>query len=189
MNLVEKIKGTRTLATSSTKKKKKKNTDGSAVPNPGPSGAGVVLYVNDRLMESYSIPLGPGTNNIGELYGLGIALERADELVGLEHDINSPDPTHIYIVCDSSFAIGAVTKNFRVKPSPTITPRLTSVKRRWRNLADRAVLFVVKIKAHANLRGNVAADAQAGRASQLSSADDSWRLLHCRTTSFIYQPP
>ena len=149
----------------------------------------MVLYVNDRVKELYSIPLGPGTNNIGELYGLGIALERAGELVDSDHGINSPYPTHIYIVCDSSFAIGAVTKNFRVKPSPTITPLLIAVKRRWRDLADRAVLFVVKIKAHANLRGNVAADAQAGRASQLSSTDDSWRLLHCRTTSFIHQPP
>ena len=149
----------------------------------------MVLFVNGRLMESYSIPIGPGTNNIGELYGLGIALERADELVDYDHSINSPNPIHIYIVCDSSFAIGAVTKNYRVKPSPTITPLLIAVKRRWRDLADRARLFVVKIKAHANLRGNVAADAQAGRASQLSSADDSWRLLHCRSTSFIYQPP
>ena len=163
-------------------------TDGSASPNPGPSGAGVVLIVDNVIKELFSVPIGPGTNNIAELYAFGLALERADELVDVSHGLGSPVPRHVFILSDSSLVIGLVTKGHRLRPHPVLTPLLATVKQRWRDLADRVLLTVLKIKGHAGLRGNVAADAQADRASLLSSEADSWRLTHCQTASF-YRPP
>ena len=148
----------------------------------------MVLIVDGTIREQYSIPLGNGTNNIGEVYGIGTALERADELVDDLHDIHSPSPINVYIISDSSFAIGAISLNHHINPNPALSPVLSAAKQRWRDLADRVMLHLVKIKAHAGIRGNVVADALAGRASSLSSGVDSWRLRACRD-SFLHRPP
>ncbi len=91
----------------------------------------VVLYVhvNDCIREMYNISIGPGTKHA---FGITLECAAADELVDYDHGIriNSLNPTSVYIVCDSSFTIGAVTKNFKVKASPTITPLLIPIKRR-----------------------------------------------------------
>ena len=48
-------------------------SDGSASPNPGLCGAGVSIFVRDPdIVFDYGASLGRGTNNIAELYGLGI---------------------------------------------------------------------------------------------------------------------
>jgi hypothetical protein len=52
-------------------------TDGSASPNPGPCGAGAALfYPRDPDVEVTDLcaPLGWGTNNLAELYAIGMCL-------------------------------------------------------------------------------------------------------------------
>jgi hypothetical protein len=50
-------------------------TDGSANPNPGPCGGGALLRDATGLwMEEAVAALGQGTNNLGELWGVGMAL-------------------------------------------------------------------------------------------------------------------
>ena len=53
-------------------------TDGSALGNPGPSGAGAFIFYSEswrRDNEHISVPLGQGTNNIGELFAIGAAFK------------------------------------------------------------------------------------------------------------------
>ena len=50
------------------------STDGSASPNPGPCGAGVSIFLKDPdIVLDLGESLGHGTNNLAELYALGIA--------------------------------------------------------------------------------------------------------------------
>lgn len=54
-------------------------TDGSSLGNPGPAGAGFVLYGPDRsLVAEGSIPLEPTTNNQAEYRALIAGLHEAD---------------------------------------------------------------------------------------------------------------
>ena len=66
------------------------NSDGAAVPNPGPAGIGAILR-NDKgvVVAEISKYIGPSTNNKAEFLALIAGLEKALEL-GAEHvDINS----------------------------------------------------------------------------------------------------
>src|SRR5687767_13448281 len=49
-------------------------TDGCAVPNPGKSGAGIVLLAKENRKE-IAVPLGYGTNNTAELLAMIHALK------------------------------------------------------------------------------------------------------------------
>jgi ribonuclease HI len=49
-------------------------TDGAAVPNPGKSGAGIVLLAGENRKE-LAVPLGHGTNNTAELLAMIHALK------------------------------------------------------------------------------------------------------------------
>lgn len=53
-------------------------TDGAASPNPGSSGAGIVLEYNGTIKEK-AIPLGNGTNNTAELQAMIEALKALKE--------------------------------------------------------------------------------------------------------------
>ena len=50
-------------------------TDGGAAPNPGPAGAGALVILPDGRRFEHSFFLGHSTNNEGELWALGGALE------------------------------------------------------------------------------------------------------------------
>jgi ribonuclease HI len=158
-------------------------TDGAACPNPGQTGAGVALIVDGSIMEMHSTPLGYGTNNIGEFYAMGIAIERADSITD-----DSNDPPCVYIISDSELAIGGISQNFKLSNS-ALKDLARVIKVVWRRLADRTKVTFVWIKGHADLKGNVTADALAGRASRLSSHGDAWRQNHCLTTTFVSTSP
>jgi ribonuclease HI len=82
-------------------------TDGSADPNPGPSGAGAAIYLRgtteDSLIASFSAALGHGTNNTGELFAIGIVYSY----------INSINYHNIFtIFTDSNLARGALEEGW-----------------------------------------------------------------------------
>src|SRR5580704_2547899 len=54
--------------------------DGGSRGNPGPAGAGAVVFVEGRLIESVSKFCGVTTNNVAEYTALIIGLEKALEL-------------------------------------------------------------------------------------------------------------
>ena len=50
-------------------------TDGSASPNPGPADAGAVIFnLSSELTTDIGLPLGYGTNNLGDIAALALAL-------------------------------------------------------------------------------------------------------------------
>jgi len=55
-------------------------TDGGARGNPGPAGAGAVIYRNDKLVASLKKYLGEATNNVAEYEALILALTEAKKL-------------------------------------------------------------------------------------------------------------
>ena len=77
-------------------------TDGSASPNPGPAGAGavVVLPVQNHK-SSLRAALGQASNNVAELWAIGMALEFTFATF--------PGAT-VNVFSDSSFAIGVLQK-------------------------------------------------------------------------------
>lgn len=63
-------------------------SDGAARGNPGPAGAGAVIYAADgRIVEKLGRYLGRRTNNQAEYEGLILGLERALELGGRELEV------------------------------------------------------------------------------------------------------
>ena len=76
--------------------------DGSASPNPGPSGAGVVLFVlAGELTTEIGLPLRHGTNNLGEIMALYLALN---------HAVKYSKDKRIIIFSDSRYALNSITK-------------------------------------------------------------------------------
>ena len=151
-------------------------TDGSANPNPGPCGAGVVHLVNGSIVQSFSVPLGRGTNNVGELYAAGVALS-AMALV-LE---GSPD-SHLtfYLLSDSSFVLDLLLGRSQLRSKlPALAAIYPSVKKLWRSLAARATLRALKVKGHSGLRWNDHADRLADSARKRSVPADGSRIELC----------
>lgn len=95
-------------------------TDGASSGNPGPSGAGGVIYdEKGRRVDGYSLPLGVTTNNVAEYTALREGLDR---LIGL-------GARRAEIFLDSELVVRQIEGRYRVK-SPQLAPLLRQVKER-----------------------------------------------------------
>lgn len=83
-------------------------TDGACKGNPGPAGAGAVLKLPDGRRVERHLALGEGTNNIGELSAVGLALALLDE-EGVESTVQ------VHIFTDSKYAIGVLSQGWKAK--------------------------------------------------------------------------
>lgn len=82
--------------------------DGGCEPNPGPSGTGMVLYHQGKLLQSWcGHHESEGTNNRGEIFGLLRSLQTAK---GLHKESRVPANERVIIHCDSQYAIDCITK-------------------------------------------------------------------------------
>lgn len=107
-------------------------TDGSCQGNPGPCGAGAVVKLPDgRLLEAYKA-LGEGTNNIGELTAIGMALDLLDQAA-------YPTTGPVRVFTDSQYAEGVLAKGWKAKANVAliagIKPRLQQRKAQLQWLA------------------------------------------------------
>ena len=114
-------------------------TDGACSGNPGPMGIGMVVIANGKRIERGEY-LGTGTNNIAELTAIKRGLELAQEAVG---DPMRPARVHT----DSGYAIGVVSKGWKVKANQELVARLR------RMLAERTVTMI-KVPGHAGVPEN-----------------------------------
>jgi len=82
-------------------------TDGGARGNPGPAGAGAVLYdaTNHQRIAEISEYLGETTNNVAEYTALLMALQKAKEL---EAEI-------VHCRLDSELVVKQMNKEYRVR--------------------------------------------------------------------------
>ena len=120
-------------------------TDGACKGNPGPAGAGArVEFPGGRWVEA-ARSLGHGTNNVGELTALGVALELIEEA---GTDVAAP----IVLVTDSQYAIGVLVKGWKAKKNTELIVGLRKGLERWPTARLKWV------KGHAGHAGNTRAD-------------------------------
>lgn len=136
-------------------------TDGSAVPNPGPCGAGYTLSVPDRPTECVSLPLGEGDNNIGEMAALcglfDLFLQRLAAGV-------LPPKAPVLIFSDSALCLGYLLAGWS---SPRGVPQDLARRTRRHYFRTRRNFSVrcYWIRGHSGIPGNEAADNLAGEAA------------------------
>jgi ribonuclease HI len=122
-------------------------TDGACKGNPGPCGAGAVVRLPDgKRLEAFRA-LGMGTNNVGELTAIGLAIDMLDE-VGF--DQTAP----VEILTDSKYSNGVLTLGWKAKANKEL---IQSVK----NKLGKRRVRVHWIAGHVGIDDNERADALA----------------------------
>ncbi|XP_045198655.2 uncharacterized protein LOC123552970 [Mercenaria mercenaria] len=141
-------------------------TDGSAIGNPGPTGAGAAVYLNgyDSIPVLLKRSVSKRGNNFsGEIVGIEIALEFLTE-------VTSPTAKKIHIFTDCQAAITSVF----CKEVPTkMIENIITIKKYLANLQDRKYEIEIRwIPGHKELTGNELADSQAkAAASEMCTSD------------------
>jgi ribonuclease HI len=138
-------------------------TDGSANPNPGPSGAGACVYDNEKPgwdTERFAA-LGHGTNNLGELWAVGLALQAA-----LARILAHPNHTYqqLYIFTDSQFTRGILTLGWKSSHHAGLARVIKQFIR------DFPITVIVEwVPAHVGISQNERADALADQGTKWSA--------------------
>ena len=102
-------------------------TDGACRGNPGPCGAGAVLVRADGEVSEAWRALGRGTNNIGELSAVGLALELLEQA-----GVDPGEP--VVIFTDSKYSDGVLTRGWKAKANRELIGDLKARLRRWPQL-------------------------------------------------------
>ena len=138
-------------------------TDGSADPNPGPCGAGVFFLPPKGTpggSRRWSRALGNGTNNLGELWAMAMALQAV-----IAHD--PPANTSIIIFTDSEFVVGVLELGYSRKSYPAL---INALRRLYKKVTASHTIYLYWIRGHTNIKGNCIADEEAGVGSKASAA-------------------
>lgn len=136
-------------------------TDGASKGNPGPCGAGAYIHDNVQLGwdREASAALGHGTNNAGELWGIGMALELADARMRT----HSPPYQHLYIFTDSQFSRGVLTMGWRSRTHPELAKKLKQLIRDF-----PCQVIIDWVPAHVGIASNERADELADMGARTS---------------------
>ena len=138
-------------------------TDGASKGNPGPSGAGAFVYDQTQPLcwtKEASAALGHGTNNGGELWAIGIALELARNRLATHSHLY----TQLYIFTDSQYTRGVLTMGWRSLTHPGLSKAL--------KLSIRAFpipVIIDWVPAHVGIDSNEHADKLADRGAKMSA--------------------
>lgn len=152
-------------------------TDGSSLGNPGPSGAGALICYGASAWKCFS-PLGIGTNNIGELWAIGMALE-------FLYNLPTPKPT-TKLFTDSKWAMEMTST---LQFPKTNAELVWKIRRMWRDLNEITSVSLYWIKGHDGHAGNDIADQLAKRGSQTAATDHTdARTTGCFTLYSTVQP-
>jgi len=95
-------------------------TDGGARNNPGPAGAGVLIFDGDRKVAELKKFLGNQTNNWAEYEALALALAQAKRL--------GFGGRKLEVRMDSELIVKQMRGEYRVK-EPSLKPQYASVKK------------------------------------------------------------
>jgi ribonuclease HI len=153
--------------------------DGSAIPNPGPCGAGYTLAIPGRPTLERSEALGLGDNNVGEMQALnglfGLLLAERDKG-------HTPDPLwaappgagtlrlpRALFFSDSALCCGFLTAGWKC-PNGIAKPMARETRRRYQRLGAFFRVTLYWVRGHTGITGNERADILAKRGAQLSRA-------------------
>lgn len=132
-------------------------TDGSAIPNPGPAGAGALIIFSDGTSIEASSALGNGTNNLGELWAVGSGLER------LVAHPSFGSHSRIHVFTDSEYARGILAKGWRASDYSYLATAIRKLIREH----SLSIKFH-KVAAHVGIPGNERADKLAAKGAEVS---------------------
>ena len=144
-------------------------TDGSALGNPGPAGAGAFVCHTPPRSSSPEVhhlvqPLGIATNNIGELWGIGMALSFI-----LEGPMRHRLPlTRVIVLTDSLWSKSTLKKGFC--KDKFLADLLTEVQSLIDRVTSKSLVKpkILWIPGHVNTHGNTVADMLAVKGSKMS---------------------
>ena len=122
-------------------------TDGSAIGNPGPCGAGVYIVSNNAPDSEIAVALGHGTNNIGELWAIAAAIQALEDSALATPTMQGRSA---YIITDSSFAIGCLNLEWTVKNN-TIAALVAAIRDMIK--AARLICHISWVPGHAGVNG------------------------------------
>ena len=125
-------------------------TDGSALGNPGPCGAGVSIFLrNPDLVIDAGVSLGYNTNNYGELVALLICLRELAAAFSLRSF------TRALICSDSAYAIRQILSS---NAPQTYVSLIMAARKLRRELDQKITLEFLWVRGHAQVGGNLRAD-------------------------------
>jgi len=141
-------------------------TDGSAIGNPGPCGAGAIVLAPPKYQAFFpsatSCPLGLGNSLMAEIWAIGMVLER---VCAIKRDFGALPPKLIHFCSDCQPALGIIFGGHKAGRYATLALRARQLLRTVRQYATVVALW---IPAHVGLLGNEMADAIAKAASKHS---------------------
>ena len=120
-------------------------TDGACKGNPGPTGAGAVLVTADGSTSEAKAYLGRGTNNVGELSAIGLALDLLEEA-----GVPAADP--VVVFTDSQYSFGVLAKGWKAKKNTELILGLRA------RLKERPGLRLDWVAGHVGIAENERAD-------------------------------
>lgn len=127
--------------------------DGSSKGNPGPGGAGIVIYQDDKILSMHGIGLGHVTNNQAEFLALKHALTELKQ-----QGLCRPFP--ITILTDSTLVVGIFSQNWRAKANRELVMEIKGM------LRDLPAISFSFVRGHSGIKGNEEADALAQEAAE-----------------------
>lgn len=141
-------------------------TDGSAKPNPGPTGAGLTCEApsptdsNQRIHFHVAAALGHGDNNLGEFYAIYMALKLLQSIASSNQRTTTPT---LLIFSDSLLAICHILYGWKLSNAPPIALK---TKRLFRALNKLYTIRLYWIRGHSKVPGNERADAEAKKGAE-----------------------
>jgi ribonuclease HI len=136
-------------------------TDGSSLGQPGPAGAGAIVCPPSGSNVTLHSALGHGSNNLAEIWAIGLGLDCAAGL----HAASPTAFSGIHIFSDSEYAIGTCSKGWLSKDYHTLTSYI-------RTLSTQISIPISyhKVAAHAGIPLNDEADAAAKKGALVSKS-------------------
>ena len=160
-------------------------TDGSALGNPGPCGAGAYLILpNEAGTVTLSSALGHGDNNTGEVEGLRMGLELLAQAKAKDLFTGQPP---LLIFTDSLVVMGALEWGWSLRNMPA---GIRGLRRLYRAIkSDFPIVRLYWVKGHSDIEGNERADRAAKRGSQYSAQAPPGTQFPRTTTTWDTVPP
>ncbi|CAG2218337.1 RNASEH1 [Mytilus edulis] len=127
-------------------------TDGSCLGNPGPCGAGAIIYINDQEEKLKRPVSNKGSILLAELIAIKIVLDHIESFSKAQIDT-------LTIFSDSQTALGILTLNWK---SDSYHQTINEIKGKIKNLNEHGILINLNwTPGHANIKGNDEADSLA----------------------------
>ncbi|VDI14053.1 Hypothetical predicted protein [Mytilus galloprovincialis] len=151
-------------------------TDGSCMGNPGPCGAGAIIYNNEEE-ETIQYPVSNrGSILLAELVAIKLVLEKID-------NYNYRNVKQLNLYSDSQSAIGIITLNWKAE---NYHKTIQEIKNRKKKLEQKGfIINIIWTPGHSDIEGNEQADRLAKAAAK--EADNREEMSSITTKQDIKQ--